>query len=113
MNSTFREEFDYSTSGNVILELHVPLNLRNAVFTLYSKIGTQDSMLLGKGTFNENGYFNKQFTLSSRTDSLLLYSNYIGLIDNVRLPVESSNVNFDYRPFYERNESSTNKKQLP
>lgn len=105
-------EFDYSTSSNIVLELNVPQNLTSAVFTLYSKIGTQDSLLIGKGTFDDNGYYKKEFTLSSRTDSLLLYSNYIGLLDNIRLAVESNNVAFDYRPFYERSGSTGNKNNM-
>ncbi len=106
-------EFDYATSKDVTLELDVPSNLKGAVFTLYSKIGAQDSTLIGKGTFDDGGHYKKAFTLSSRTDSLLLFSNYIGLIDNVRLPVETNTIAFDYRPFYERQGSSGKSKINP
>ncbi|WP_394746710.1 LruC domain-containing protein [Spongiimicrobium salis] len=95
--------FDYATSKNVTLELDVPSHLTGAVFTLYGKMGVSDSILIGKGAFDDSGHYEKQFTMSARTDSLLLFSNYIGLVDNVRLPVQANTVAFDYRPLYVRN----------
>tara|TARA_R110000744_G_scaffold116386_1_gene217670 strand:- start:14789 stop:16744 length:1956 start_codon:yes stop_codon:yes gene_type:complete len=96
------DEFSYATTKNVEVNFDVPLFLKGAVFTLYGKIAEQDSIVIGKGTFNDSGSFSKSFTLSARADSLLVFSNYIGLIDNVRLPIENNQVDFDYRPFYTR-----------
>ncbi|WP_350284723.1 LruC domain-containing protein [uncultured Croceitalea sp.] len=98
--------FDYATSKEVTVELDVPLNLKGAVFTLYGKTGAQDSTRIGKGTFDDAGHYEKQFTLSARADSLLVFSNYIGLIDNVRLSVENGNATFDYRPYYDRSSTA-------
>ena len=98
--------FDYQTSKNVNLVLDAPDFLKGATFSIYGKIGQQDSLSIAKGTFDDSGHFEKELTVASRLDSLLIYTNYIGLIDNVRLPVNGSEVVFDYAQFYQRDGSS-------
>jgi len=98
--------FNYSTSKEVTLVLDAPEFLKGATFSMYGKIGQQDSLTFGKGTFDDAGHFEKQFTVTTRLDSVLIYTNYIGLIDNIRLPVTGEEVAFDYGQFYERDESS-------
>ena len=98
--------FDYPTSRNISLELEAPQFLSGATFSIYGKIGNQDSLLMTTGTFNNNGLFRKELTVASRMDSLLIYTNYIGLIDNIRLPINSSQISFDYVQFYQRDGSS-------
>ena len=98
--------FGYPTSKSVDLILDVPDFLKGATFSIYGKIGTQDSLSIGKGTFDANGHFEKKLTVAARMDSVLIYTNYIGLIDNVRLPITNDGVVFDYGPFYERDGSS-------
>ncbi|MDT0605788.1 LruC domain-containing protein [Croceitalea rosinachiae] len=98
--------FDYPTSKNINLILEAPDFLKGATFSIYGKVGIQDSLSIASGTFNEEGRFEKQLTVTSRLDSLLIFTNYIGLIDNVRLPVNTEEVLFDYTQFYERNGSS-------
>lgn len=91
--------FGYPTSKSVDLILDVPDFLKGATFSIYGKIGTQDSLSIGKGTFDANGHFEKKLTVAARMDSVLIYTNYIGLIDNVRLPITNDGVVFDYGPF--------------
>ncbi|RNC89638.1 MAG: LruC domain-containing protein [Allomuricauda sp.] len=98
--------FAYPTSKNVNLVLDAPDFLKGATFSIYGKIGAQDSLSMGKGTFDDTGHFETQIMVSSRLDSLMLFTNYIGLIDDVRLPVIGETVSFDYRPFYERSGGS-------
>ena len=98
--------FDYPTSRNISLELEAPQFLSGATFSIYGKIGNQDSLLMTTGTFNNSGLFRKELTVASRMDSLLIYTNYIGLIDNIRLPINSSQISFDYVQFYQRDGSS-------
>lgn len=105
--------FDYPTSKNVNLVLDAPDFLKGATFSIHGKIGQQDSLSLGKGTFDELGHFEKQLTVAARLDSLLIYTNYIGLIDNVRLPVTSEEVAFDYAQFYQRDGSSGKQTSRP
>lgn len=94
------DDFDYSTSMDVQLNLTVPDFLKNAVFSIYSKSGSGDSLNLGKATFNDNGVYSRTLTLSTTTDSLLIYSNYIGMTKDVRLAVTGNSVNFDYNSYY-------------
>lgn len=98
--------FDYPTSKNVNLVLDVPEYLKGATFSIYGKIGQQDSLDIGKGTFDDTGHFERSLTVTARLDSLLIYTNYIGLIDNVRLPVNGAEVAFDYSQFYQRDNGS-------
>ncbi|MET1258064.1 LruC domain-containing protein [Flagellimonas sp. DF-77] len=105
--------FGYPTSKNVDLILDAPDFLKGATFSIYGKIGTQDSLSIGKGTFDSNGHFEKKLTVAARMDSVLIYTNYIGLIDNVRLPITNDGVVFDYGQFYERDGSSGKGSERP
>lgn len=96
------DEFDYATSKNLMVQLDVPGFLSNAVVTLYTKTGFQDSVAVGRGGFDANGRLVKNLVLSARADSLLVFSDYAGLVSEVRLPIEGSSLNFDYNPYYER-----------
>ena len=98
--------FKYPTSKNVNLVLDAPDFLKGATFSIYGKIGEQDSLSIAKGTFDDSGHFEKELTVAARLDSLLIYTNYIGLLDNIRLPVDGSEVVFDYSQFYQRNGTS-------
>lgn len=105
--------FDYSTSKDIQLVLDVPDFLKGAVFSVFGKTGSLDSIPLGKATFDGNGHFEKQYKFENRTDSILLYSNYIGLTGDVRLAIESDLVQFDYRPLYERGNGSNKSSDKP
>ena len=98
--------FDYPTSKNVNLVLDAPDFLTGAAFSIYGKIGQQDSLSIAKGTFDSTGHFEKELTVAARMDSVLIYTNYIGLIDNVRLPIAGGTVTFDYSQYYQRDGSS-------
>ena len=96
-------DFNYETSKEVDVTLNAPTFLSNAVFEVYAKSKNMDSLYLGKATFDEVGNFNRTYTLSSQVDSILIFSDYIGLIDDIRLPIEQGRIDFDYRPYYQRN----------
>ncbi len=106
-------DFDYATNKSVNLTLDAPSFLSNAVFEVYTKKSEQDSVLVGKAKFDGLGHFEHTYTISDQADSLLLYTNYIGLIDNIRLPIEDGAVSFDYRPFYSREETSNRRFETP
>ncbi len=99
--------FDYTTSDRVGVTLDVPEFLSKAVFTLYSKTGTQDSVPFGRATFDSQGHFEQNFVLTSQADSIILVSDYIGLTKDVHLPIQNSAVTFDYRPLYDRNATTS------
>ncbi|MDC6365642.1 MULTISPECIES: LruC domain-containing protein [Flavobacteriaceae] len=100
------DDFSYNTSKNLNISLRAPDFLKNAVFDLYAKVADEDSVAIGRGTFDDNGLFEREFTASSLVDSVLIFTDYIGLTDNIRLPVENNAINFDYRPLYERDGGS-------
>ena len=96
--------FNYATSKTVRVQLEVPSFLSNAVVTLYTKSGNQDSLAVARGSFNSSGHLVRNLIVSARADSLLIFSSYTGLINEVRLPIEGSQLTFDYRSLYERQE---------
>ncbi len=104
--------FDYSTSKEVNVTLDVPTFLSKAVFSLYSKIGSQDSIPFGRATFDTNGHFEQNFAIQAQADSILLYSDYVGLTRDVRLAIQSGSIAFDYRPLYERTTSNKANKSI-
>ncbi|WP_431126005.1 LruC domain-containing protein [Flagellimonas flava] len=103
-------DFDYSTNQEVRITLDVPSFLGKAVFSLYSKIGSQDSIPFGRAIFDTNGHYEQDFVVQAQADSILLYSDYIGLTKDVRLKIQNGAVAFDYRTLYER---STSNKSTP
>ncbi|SFU46655.1 LruC domain-containing protein [Pustulibacterium marinum] len=94
------DDFNYETSKQIQLDLSVPDFLENATFKLYSKIENRDSVYLGKATFN-NGNFTKNLMVSSAIDSVLIYSDYVGLTQDIRLGVNSDVLSFDYNDLYQ------------
>lgn len=106
---TVSASFDYTTSRTIDVTLDVPTFLSGAVFSLYSKVGTQDSISFGRATFDANGHFEESFMIQAQVDSLLVISDYIGLTKDIRLPVENGTVSYDYRPLYERSTSGKRK----
>ena len=94
--------FDYKTSNPISVSLDVPQFLSNAVFTLYSKTGTQDSIPFGRATFDSEGHFEQDFAVTSQADSVILVSDYLGLTRDIHLPIQNNSVSFDYRPLYDR-----------
>ncbi|UII81016.1 LruC domain-containing protein [Flagellimonas sp. CMM7] len=109
---TVSASFDYATSRTIDVTLDVPTFLSGAVFSLYSKVGAQDSISFGRATFDANGHFEESFMVQAQVDSLLLISDYIGLTKDIRLPVENGSVSYDYRPLYERSTSGKGKTLL-
>ncbi|MEM9363040.1 MAG: LruC domain-containing protein [Bacteroidota bacterium] len=99
--------FDYTTSDAVNITLDVPQFLSSAVFTLYSKTGTLDSIPFGRATFDAEGHFEQDFVLTAQADSIILVSDYLGLTKDIHLPIQNNSVSFDYRPLYDRSGTAT------
>lgn len=107
---TIAASFDYATSKTINVTLDVPTFLSGAVFSMYSKTGTQDSISFGRATFDTNGHFEESFTVQVQVDSILLISDYIGLTKDIRLPIGNGSIVYDYRPLYERSTTSGKEK---
>lgn len=93
-------DFTFRTHKEVRVILTVPDFLKGAVFKIFAKTGNTDSISVGRATFNTNGYFEQNFETLSTADSLIIYSDYVGLLKDLSLPVINGEVRFDYRDIY-------------
>ncbi|MEM9649103.1 MAG: LruC domain-containing protein [Bacteroidota bacterium] len=109
-NLNVAASFNYATSQEIQVTLDVPTFLSKAVFSLYSKTGNQDSIPFGRAMFDSSGHFEQRFAIQAQADSVLLYSDYIGLTKDIRLAVQGDQITYDYRPLYER--TTTSKKDI-
>ncbi len=98
--------FDYSTTKEIEVALTVPAYLSNAVVSIEA-ISGNENLKISKGTFDEAGYFNSEVVVPTFVDTLIIKSEYVGLIDAVAIPVTGSRATFDYRSMYSGSEKST------
>ncbi|NNL08785.1 MAG: LruC domain-containing protein [Croceitalea sp.] len=108
-----RADFDYSTTKEIDVVLDVPQFLKSAVFKIFEKAGNQDSTAVGRATFDTNGHFEKRFKVKATADSIILFSDYVGLIKDLSLPIDGGAVTFDYRTVYQRTSPSGKKAIRP
>lgn len=94
-------DFDYSTTKEIEVSLTVPAQLNGAVFSLLVFKTGEDDYVIGKGVFGENGIFNSKYTIPAYFDTLIVRSEYVGLIDGITIPITGNTVSFDYRPLYD------------
>ncbi len=92
--------FNYSTIKEVKVSLTVPVQLKNGVFSLITFQNNEEGQEFGKGVFDDNGSFNAVFSIPAYIDTILVRSNYVGLIDGITIPVTGKTFSFDYRPLY-------------
>ncbi|MGE0018291.1 MAG: LruC domain-containing protein [Draconibacterium sp.] len=104
-NVVVPQGFDYSTTKEVEVALTVPANLSNAVVSIEAISGTEN-LVISKGTFDKAGYFNATVVVPAFVDTLVIRSQYVGLIDAVVVPVIGKNATLDYRPLYSASEKS-------
>jgi len=104
-NMVVPEIFNYATTKEIEVALTVPAYLKNAVVSIEAVNGT-DNLLITKGTFDEAGYFNSKVVVPAYTDTLLIKSGYIGLVDGIAIPLNGKQATFDYRPLYSENQKS-------
>lgn len=95
------ESFDYSTTKDVQVSLTVPDNLTGAVFSLIAYRVNVDSLEMAKATFDDDGTFTSSYTVPSYSDSIMVRSEYLGLVDGITIAIENGKAQFDYRPLYE------------
>jgi LruC domain-containing protein len=104
-NVVVPESFDYSTTKEIEVALTVPANLRNAVVSIEAISGSE-YLVISKGTFDEAGYYISKVVVPSFVDTLVIRSEYIGLIDAIAIPVNGKKATLDYRPLYSGSEKS-------
>jgi LruC domain-containing protein len=105
-NMVVPEIFNYATTKEIEVALTVPSYLKNAVVSIEAVNGTEN-LVISKGSFDEAGYFNSKVVVPAYTDSLVIRSGYIGLVDAVVIPLNGKKATFDYRPMYSGNQKSS------
>ncbi len=102
-------DFSFRTHKEISVRLNVPDFLTDAVFKIFTKSGDNDSIAVGRATFDSQGYFEHQFEVLSTTDSVIIYSDYVGFVKDVTLPIINDVVDFDYNESYQSSFFNTNK----
>jgi LruC domain-containing protein len=100
-NIVVPDNFDYATSRNVEITLNVPEVLNGAVFQLHTLKNGNADQNFGKGTFDASGYYTGLYPINTNIDSIKILSNYLGLTDQVNVPIVGNKAIFDYRPLYD------------
>ena len=93
--------FNYATTKDISVSLKVPEYLNGAVFSLVSYKAGTDSSKFARATFDKNGNFESVYTVSAFIDTILVNSEYLGLIDEIYIPIMGGVADFDYRPLYD------------
>lgn len=93
--------FDYSTQNGVTVKLMVPDFLKNAVVSLYTHNPGSDSLRFARVSFDENGYFESEYSIPTYIDSIMVISDYLGLTKQVTIPILGNKAEYDYRPLYD------------
>lgn len=106
-NAIIPEDFQFSTQSLVVVKLTVPEFLKSAVVTLCAYQHGVDSMQFARVAFNDNGYFESEYSIQSRIDSIMLVSSYLGLVKEIIVPIENNIAEFDYRPLYQSEKSAS------
>lgn len=100
--------FEFKTSKEVTVNLSVPDYLKNAVFGLNQINQQGDTLNILRGSFNDQGFFSQKITVSQITDKFILNSEYMGLPDDVEIPILGATAQLDVADLFVRNNTSTN-----
>lgn len=107
------KDFTFRTHKEVKVVLTVPNFLKKSVFKIFAKSADNDSISIGRATFDANGNFEQNFETLVTSDSIIVYSDYVGLIKDLSLPIVNGEVRFDYTESYESTYSLTGKSKSP
>lgn len=94
-------DFKFRTHKEISVRLDVPIFLKDAVFKIFTKTGSNDSISVGRATFDSQGHFENQFQVLSTADSVIIYSDYVGFVKDLALPITNNLVDFDYSDSYQ------------
>lgn len=94
------DNFDFSTTKDVYIELKAPAFLSGAVFDIYYSIRMDENLKIATGTFDKNNTFSALISLPSYIDSLEIVSRYFGLEKHVIVPIEGLKAVYDYNIYY-------------
>lgn len=101
--------FGFTTSSNCNVNLSYGFKNYQVVFELYAEnpISEDENGNLAKteeepvyrGSTDENGAFNGDISIPSYITELYLYSDFLGTISPIKLPIENGKVSFDQNSF--------------
>lgn len=102
-------DFKFKTNKEIRVRLDVPNFLKDAVFKIFTKSGNNDSIAVGRATFDSQGHFESPFEVLSTADSVIIYSDYVGFLKDLTLPIVDNLVDFNYTNSYQSSYGKTNK----
>ena len=111
--------FGYTTSSNCNVDLSYDFKNYQVVFELYAKnplsedengnlIKTEEEPVY-RGSTDKNGAFNGDISIPSFLTELYLYSDFIGTISPIKLPIVNGKISFD-QDIFKQNLKNTNSK---
>ena len=111
--------FGYTTSSNCNVDLSYNLKNYQVVFELYDKnplsedkngnlIQTEEEPVY-RGSTDKNGTFNGDISIPSYLTELYLYSDFLGTISPIKLPIVNGRITFDQNTFKQNLNHTKNK----
>lgn len=95
------DNFDFSTTKDVNIELKAPAIFTGAVFDIFTVHNEAQISKLATGTFDKNQMYSSLFSIPAYIDSIVIISRYIGLDERVFVPIEGELAVFDYNILYQ------------
>lgn len=92
------ENFDWETSSVVKASVYTLSNTGSAISGIKISLRTDYSVYDGKdiasGFTNSNGHFETDYRFATITDSLVLATNYLGFVSEVKVPITNGNLDY-------------------
>lgn len=102
------DDFDYSTKKKVRLNItshdNYALPLSSVKFDVYGSDDDDGSVRLIGGLSNSDGLFSRDLEVAATITSLQVKTNYIGLVNEITVPMHSNVVTIDYNQLPENND---------
>lgn len=106
-NAIIPNDFNYSTQSGVTVRLNVPDNYKNAIVSLCTYQPNADSLCFARVAFDDAGFFEANYSIPSYIDTIMVVSDYLGLIKEIKIGINNGVAAFDYRPLYEEYHSTS------
>ena len=111
------EYFDFSTSNDVTVSIDYGLSNYQIIFEIYDEdplIIDQDGIVtlinkepVYRSITDEAGKFNHEITIPSAVKDVYLYSDYIGVVPCVKVPVVNDEITFNQKEYLAAKSNST------
>ncbi len=92
--------FNWKTSKTVNVEIYAKDNADNAIpkvrFNVYTDEPEKGGKLMISGVTDKNGYFQRKCEIPAYYTDLVITTDYIGLVNMVKVPVENSSVKYTF-----------------